>query len=219
MCNYSRNAINCKLVSDFIVIGLCTCGGRNWPVIVGCQFHPRHQSAPCSSWRLLRCQIKMHHVVRALVGWSVSQIRLKSQGLQRLSDMCQKSPGLEGCQLRLKPQWLLGCQLCLKVQGLTDMHQRLSCAVGLPDVCHSSWNMSSEVCHTLWAPDVPARFVPASHMKQFLMWKIQSGRYFFHSEYFQCWYSFCKNKCVLWLNIVLWGTASKPPTWSTTKHY
>lgn len=43
---------------------------------------------------------------------------LKSQGLGRLSDMCQKSPGLEGCQLRLKPQRLLGCQLCLELQAL-----------------------------------------------------------------------------------------------------
>lgn len=64
------------------------------------------QDAPCGERRgpggMKRCQICV---------W-------KSRGLLRLSDMCQKSPGLESCQLRLKPRRALGCQLRLQLRAL-----------------------------------------------------------------------------------------------------
>lgn len=102
-----------------------TCDGRNWPVMVDCQLHPLHQSAPCSSWRLLPCQIKMHHVEWALVGWSVARYVSK---ISRVTDVVRyvseisRVRGLPtlpktstlGCQLCLKSQALLGWQICTK---------------------------------------------------------------------------------------------------------
>jgi len=85
---------------------------------------------------------------------------LKSRRLPGLSDMCQKSPGWEGCcQLRLKPRRLPALSLVLDSSRLTERHQRLSSAVGLPDERHHRWNMSLKVCHTWWDVGAPERRV------------------------------------------------------------
>ena len=92
-----------------------------WQKVAGPGGLPAPSPAPVCSPRFFGgCQIKMRHVERrAPVGWSIARyVSENPEGLLRLSDMCQKSPGLESCQLRLKPRRAPGCQLRLQLQAL-----------------------------------------------------------------------------------------------------
>lgn len=92
--------------------------------------NPLHQPPPGSSYRLLWCQIKMHHVERALVGWSIARyvpeisrvteaVRYVSENLQR-SRAANSASNLDGHQVASS------VSNCRHYSRLTDMHQRLS---------------------------------------------------------------------------------------------
>ncbi len=140
------------------------CDGRNWPIPAGCELHPLHQSAPCSPWGLLRCQIKMYNVERVLVGRNVARYASEISRVRGLPALSQTltSTGLPALSL---------------IAGITRGWQiwtkGLSFAVGLPDVCHSQCNMSSDMSHTSCAP---ARFVQASYQTNIWHGRIRGSR-------------------------------------------
>lgn len=99
-------------------------------VLVACQLHPLHQPPPCSSCRLLWCQIKMHHVERALVGWSIAryvpEISRVTEAVRYVSENLQRSRAANSASNPDGHRVASSVSNCRHYSRLTDMHQRLS---------------------------------------------------------------------------------------------
>lgn len=150
-------AIICKILHHYVLTAVCVNSKKAKRAVteaelVVCRLHPLHPPPPCTSCRLLCCQIKMHHVVRALVGWSAARnVSEISRVTEVVRCICVRNLNVLG--LPTPPQTSTGTGLpaLSQIAGITlgwQICTEGSLAVAFPDVFHIKWNSSSEMCHT-----------------------------------------------------------------------
>lgn len=94
---------------------------------------PAPSSAPVCSLQFLE-SVALPHQDAPCGACVLPDMCLKSQGVLGLLDMCQKSPGLEGCQLPPQTSTVAGLPALSNIAGITRLTDAPK-AVGFPDVC------------------------------------------------------------------------------------